>query len=141
MRSSNVAISPKLITSNLFVFDCGTHYTGYYADNGSTIYFTGTAGSGDPYLMFGGFESYFYGKTVTIESDNSSIGFTSQNFTIGVHNACGSGFYNLDGTQLCGRHQDYYGIYVTQNMVGGTYNLTFKYNGQVVYKVKIVKTF
>ena len=121
------------------IFDWDTHYTGYYSDNHTVAHFTGRAGKGTPYLMFGGFGNGMIGKSINVQCDNQNIGFSSRAFTVTLlHAGDYSTIYDLDGSNL-GETQ--YGLLVADYVFpAGTYNFTFTYGFQV-YKIKVIKEF
>lgn len=93
--ATKVVIYQK-VPRSLYLFDFGTHYTGYYT-SGTSAVVTGFVGGGTPFVMFGGFKTIYNNLPIKVEGPYGTV--TSYLTTICTTNV-DSPIYNFNGDYL-----------------------------------------
>ena len=84
---------------SLYLFDFGTHYTGYYT-SGTSAVVTGVIGGGTPFVMFGGFRSIYSDLPIKVEGPYGTVVSKLTNICSKSLYSPPPDIYNFDGTNL-----------------------------------------
>lgn len=117
--NTEIIIYDPPLPNKIYLGDWGTHYVGYYTDNGKVAHLTGIKGSGTPYQMLFGFGESSLGLIVTVNDKKYVVSRLYTNKTL----------VNLDDSVI----ENHNGIEISRGRLHGTnvYYISVEFNGKL----------